>query len=312
MKFVLALFSLLIITQQAFALNPCKAVEKRDTNGDQRLDVGEWDQADHVFKKIDRNSDGFITATEYAMRWTEMNRDFIVSGCDLDSDFDVFVARKKTETVNVREPQSFKGLKFQLGLPKGTNQHPVVILSHGSGSPTFVWEKFLNQWGFATITMDHNATHGGKASSWKARAKHRQEDLPLALEYVKTNPALDASDISVIGFSVGAASVFVSGKYDVGRAIAFYPYGGGCDSSKQIPAKLLLLFGSRDGAYNYCGRGRAKGLGITKVYPGAYHGFDDPRASGNCNNHGRYSLCLRHNPEAFKLAQEDLKAFLTE
>ena len=52
-----------------WAKNPNMAVSKRDSNGDGKVSLSEWEKPEFVFRKIDFNSDGFITANEFARKW---------------------------------------------------------------------------------------------------------------------------------------------------------------------------------------------------------------------------------------------------
>ena len=51
------------------AKNPNMAVSKRDSNGDGKVSLDEWDKPAFIFDKIDFNGDGFLTASEFAKKW---------------------------------------------------------------------------------------------------------------------------------------------------------------------------------------------------------------------------------------------------
>jgi len=51
------------------AKNPNMAVSKRDSNGDGKVSLDEWDKPEFIFNKIDFNGDGFIVAEEVAKKW---------------------------------------------------------------------------------------------------------------------------------------------------------------------------------------------------------------------------------------------------
>ena len=67
-SFVAVLMGLTIFSS-ALAKNPHMAVSKRDSNGDGKVSLSEWDKPEFVFNKIDFNSDGYITAEEFAKKW---------------------------------------------------------------------------------------------------------------------------------------------------------------------------------------------------------------------------------------------------
>jgi hypothetical protein len=52
-----------------WAKNPEKAVQKRDSNGDGKVSLDEWDKPEFVFKKIDLNRDGYLTVEEFAKKF---------------------------------------------------------------------------------------------------------------------------------------------------------------------------------------------------------------------------------------------------
>jgi len=52
-----------------WAKNPNMAVSKRDSNGDGKVSLDEWDKPEFIFNKIDFNGDGFIVAEEFAKKW---------------------------------------------------------------------------------------------------------------------------------------------------------------------------------------------------------------------------------------------------
>ena len=56
-------------SSMVWAKNPNMAVSKRDSNGDGKVSLSEWDKPEFVFNKIDLNGDGFITAQEFAKKW---------------------------------------------------------------------------------------------------------------------------------------------------------------------------------------------------------------------------------------------------
>ncbi len=64
-----AFFMGLLIFSSVLAKNPHMAVSNRDSNGDGKVSLSEWDKPEFVFNKIDFNSDGYITAEEFAKKW---------------------------------------------------------------------------------------------------------------------------------------------------------------------------------------------------------------------------------------------------
>jgi dienelactone hydrolase len=49
--------------------DPNRAVERRDTDGDNKVSAAEWDKSPNVFAKIDGDGDGYLTAQEFHDHW---------------------------------------------------------------------------------------------------------------------------------------------------------------------------------------------------------------------------------------------------
>ena len=58
-----------VFSSAVLAKNPNMAVSKRDSNGDGKVSLDEWDKPEFIFNKIDFNGDGFIVAEEFAKKW---------------------------------------------------------------------------------------------------------------------------------------------------------------------------------------------------------------------------------------------------
>ncbi len=59
----------IVFSSVVWAKNPNMAVSKRDSNGDGKVSLDEWDKPEFIFNKIDFNGDGFIIAEEFAKKW---------------------------------------------------------------------------------------------------------------------------------------------------------------------------------------------------------------------------------------------------
>ena len=49
--------------------NPYKAVSKGDRNGDGKIGLDEWKRSPEIFKKIDKDQDGFLSPEDFAKHW---------------------------------------------------------------------------------------------------------------------------------------------------------------------------------------------------------------------------------------------------
>ena len=59
----------IVFSSAVWAKNPVTAVKNQDTNGDNKVSLSEWSKSPFIFKEIDFNGDGFITAVEFAKKW---------------------------------------------------------------------------------------------------------------------------------------------------------------------------------------------------------------------------------------------------
>ena len=75
----------IIFSSTIWAKNPNMAVSKRDGNGDGKVSFDEWDKPEFIFNKIDFNSDGFLTAAEFAKKWGVSMPGGSSSGADVGS-----------------------------------------------------------------------------------------------------------------------------------------------------------------------------------------------------------------------------------
>lgn len=49
--------------------NPYKAVSNKDANGDGKVSLEEWPKSPKIFKKIDKDGDGFLSPEDFAIHW---------------------------------------------------------------------------------------------------------------------------------------------------------------------------------------------------------------------------------------------------
>lgn len=198
--------------------------------------------------------------------------------------------------------------------PAGSGPHPAIVGLHGcSGmfsrsngliSPIYrQWADELTQRGYAFLLVDSFGPrrHGEMCSVGGfdlGLYRQRPKDAYGALRYLQAQPFVQGDRIAAVGWSQGGATVLNSiGVQSLGRpaqlpqgdfraAVAFYP--GACDNSRQpagwtttIP--LLALIGAEDvwtpaaPCQGFLAGAAARGAPIESVvYPGAYHGFDNP------------------------------------
>ena len=114
---------------------------------------------------------------------------------------------------------------------------PAVLLLHGYGEDRFVWEAFKRQLisrGWAVMSLDLRGHGQSKTKNrvplqatqeWRVDSKEFPQDIDPALDWLKSQPRLDAKRIVVMGFDVGAnLALIASGRFpEVKTAIAVKP-----------------------------------------------------------------------------------------
>ena len=144
------------------------------------------------------------------------------------------------------------------GPPSDGNRHPLVVISHGTGSS---WREhhdtaeFLARRGFVVAALSHpgdsydyEQTDFGGLASAVHRPRHVSRLLDELLESPRYAPMIDPTRIGVFGFSIGGytALVLAGGRPDF-QKIATHPsddppsiYFGGSEGDRLQEARSLL------------------------------------------------------------------------
>jgi len=100
-----------------------------------------------------------------------------------------------------------------------TGQHPVVVMSHGSGGTRYDHCKlaeFLSQHGFIVLAPEHPQNNffddngNGSAKTYQNRSRHLTSCLDALLEDESWNGSIHQDQISILGFSLGGFSALTS------------------------------------------------------------------------------------------------------
>lgn len=188
--------------------------------------------------------------------------------------------------------------------PDGEDRLPVVILLHGTEGPrsyaAWNWSRHLNAAGFATLRLDSYTARGLEQVSLSqgSFAQFQQiYDTYRTVEAVDRHPRLDGSRIAVMGFSRGGFAAlygamerfhyaFGPRRGSIRAYLSFYPP---CNvelvgETKVVYAPIRNFHGSEDDwtlatpCRDYIGRLKEIGADAAmSQYPGARHGFDNPR-----------------------------------
>ena len=189
-------------------------------------------------------------------------------------------------------------LPAQLTLPPGPGPHPVVIVLHGCGgisSNTRLWANRLVGWGYGALVVDSLAPRGLTSVCDHDQQRllsttDRAGDGVAAARWLQGQPGVDGARIAVIGESHGGGTAVILANHPFtdaagGQIKAAIDYYGPCRNPPRYGGlPLLVLAGEADtwsDPVQRCTAYRAAqppGSPITvATYPGAVHGFDNPR-----------------------------------
>jgi dienelactone hydrolase len=215
------------------------------------------------------------------------------------SDFRQVLTREAaTGTVTVRANLSFP--------EAAKDRYPAVIVVHGLGGYRDANEGYvaaeLRKSGFATLTYDSFAARGTTGAAMQGSPGYLPAgvaDAYAALQWLSSEPRIDANRIAIVGFSFGAevahltAFERIRSALDPGQGrfaahVAFYPafnLGVVADRGAYTGSPVLMLLGGKDDnlpvtkVESYLAYARAAGNPVpieTVTYPGAYHAWTVP------------------------------------
>lgn len=210
--------------------------------------------------------------------------------------------------------------------PEGIGPFPAVVMLHGcSGVQRFKtqfesWANRLVGWGYVPLIVDSFVPRGindvcnNPLSTIILRT--RSHDAYDAKSYLSELPYVDRNRIAVMGWSHGGISVLtiVENLYEYNSpfkaAIAFYPW---CSFLVQPNAPLMILIGESDDwtPAHRCRQAmpsmETEHEIILKIYPGAYHDFDNEGSDELYKNHR-----LKYDPMAAADAIVRVKDFFAK
>jgi dienelactone hydrolase len=186
----------------------------------------------------------------------------------------------------------------ELYLPAIAGPYPAVVVLHGCNGVSSQyrgWARLLAGWGYAALVVDSFRPRGVSSvcnHSMDIPPHLRAKDAFIAADYLRARHDIIADRIGIIGFSHGgwtvlkvvlASTVAQDKTRPFEAAVAFYP---GCDPpNSPLVTDTMILIGDADDWtpavrcerwYESANR-NGHTLDI-KIYPGALHGFDSPRA----------------------------------
>lgn len=281
MKQIIAFVLLIFSVQYAFARTPEGAVSSKDTNGDGKVELSEWTKKKGIFKKIDANSDGYLTADEFAAHWTRMGIPFTSEG---GNEPDV----KEYEDTS-------EHIKYSVQYPSGNGPHPGLMLLHSSGGflGSQFYVKFYVDAGYVVYSPDYFNRHGittrTRETTWTTYKEPIEKELSQLVSVMKNDPKVDANKVFAIGFSNGGYwATYLAGTSQVNAASSHYGvwksrHGRDCTSYpayylNENSSPILALHPKHDSTQDiYCTRyawKTAEGRGYKKLTPHVYEQQD--------------------------------------
>jgi dienelactone hydrolase len=231
------------------------------------------------------------------------------------------------------EPNPLR-LQGALRRPNGAGAFPAVVLLHGCDGDwrglDERWGSRLAAWGYATLTVDSYGSRGIESTCQGRTPADAALDAFGALNFLAEQPFVAPSRIALFGVDSGGTVTLASVepgliehlfKRKFRAAVAFYPVCGAFTGTTTAPA--LVLIGDADDwvPADACGTMAAQEtdpVGISRagdpgagvhvvIYPGAVHGFDDPRLVPGKRVLGHW---LEYNQNAAERAAQEVRDFL--
>jgi dienelactone hydrolase len=230
-----------------------------------------------------------------------------------------------------------------LGKPAGEGPFPAVVLFHGCfGIRAYqdAWAAQLSEWGYVTLQVDYFTSRGVEQTCADLRhaflrgyGGENVTDAQGALSYLSGLPFVAKDRIALMGWGDSPVlRAIVRGGQErnfdrkFSAAIALYPPCKKMDSG-DFYAPLLVLIGAKDDwrLAEFC-QGMAETAQahtvpvVLKVYPDAYHAFDDQSVgelwyfeeAQNLLKMPTRGATLGYNPAAHEDALVRVRAFLAE
>jgi dienelactone hydrolase len=216
--------------------------------------------------------------------------------------------------------------KYRIFRPDTSGPHPAVALVSGCDGfappmAPHLYERraeHLRALGHVVIFVDYLGRRGLKSCAGSVTHDDAAQDLVAAVSWVGSQPGVDRSRITAMGWSYGARAVLVSlaargdGAPLFSRVVVHYPDCRALQPWKASISVLMLLGGDDDMTPAKLCQDAVKRLAAPAsvkivVYPGALHGFDVPELPARM----QYGLAtIGHNPQAMAAARKEVELFL--
>jgi dienelactone hydrolase len=194
-----------------------------------------------------------------------------------------------------RTPKPPDTVEAYLSKPEGDGPFPAIVYLHGCGGLSKSTRDdiagLMTGWGYVTLAVDSFTTRRLKHSCDNLMSA-REGDALAALRHLSAQSFVDPQRIAAMGSSQGASVALqmvstrpnffaIPDDLKFKAVVAYYPLCS--DATEQVTRPTLILIGDRDDwtpaadCERWMTRRAGKGAAVKLVvYPGAYHGFDDP------------------------------------
>ena len=216
--------------------------------------------------------------------------------------------------------------RYRIFRPDAPGSHPAVALV--SGCDGFIPQiapalyerraEHLRALGHVVIFVDYLGRRGLKTCAGPITHDDAARDLMSAAGWLRSQPAVDPSRITAMGWSYGGRAVLVAlathTEMPLGfsRAVVYYPDCRALEPWKAVLPVLMLLGGDDDMTPAKPCQEAAKRVAAPAevkivVYPGALHAFDVPELPAKM----RYGFAtIGYHPEAAASARKEVEQFL--
>lgn len=235
--------------------------------------------------------------------------------------------RRARDSAQIHKSKPATPIQGALTKPKGDGPFPAVVLLHSClGLPAnkrSIADMFAG-WGYVALFVDDFTTRSVRETC-ATDFGEGVSDAFGALLYLSRLPYVDLKRIAAVGYSQGAdtalqiASARFASAFAVPRdlnfkvAVAFYPP---CENQANVRLQLptLILIGQSDNVTpaadcQRLARNQAGDRSDFKlvVYPGAYHGFDNPGLAAGMR---LYGMWLKYDADAAEQSKSEMRDFL--
>ena len=224
-------------------------------------------------------------------------------------------------SVSQQPPESYRVVR-----PAGNGPHPAILFVSGCsgftpheapGHYTRIAQEFAAE-GFVVIFVDYLGARGRSICGGMVRPGDVAGDILAAAAYARARPFIRASEISVIGWSMGGGGVLAAiaalpadAPAPFQKAVAYYPVCYGIETPWKTSVPLLMFLGGLDDmSPAWACQDLAKRLPPFEIrlYPAARHAFDVPDLPSMLRR--ERGGTLGHDPQAAAAAREEVRRFL--